>query len=133
MAAYVQARTFPAVYRQVNAPSIPKKPNETAPLKQRILAVFSAMYRIEAGAWARILLPWFLTKLHPKIFGGIPKRDSSDATWEAQADIEEALLKGLDLTLASLDYHKYYDSFDYQWVRGFMLFLGFPEVYVDIC
>ena len=47
---------------------------------------------MEIGAWARILMEWFLPKLHPKIFGGVPKRDSADATWEAQADIEEALL-----------------------------------------
>ena len=75
------------------------------------------MYRIEAGAWAKILMPWFLPKFHREIFGGIPKRDSADATWEAQADLEEALLNGDPVTLASLDYHKYYDSFDHDWVK----------------
>ena len=88
MEAYVRAGCYPKAYYQVNAPAIPKKPGEKEPLKQRILAVFSAVYRVEAGAWSRILMPWFIPKLHPMLYGGIPKRDSSDATWEAQADIE---------------------------------------------
>ena len=49
-----------------------------------------------------------------------------------KADIEEALLSGEPLALASLDYNKYYDSFDHQWVRKFLLFLGFPTAYVEI-
>ena len=77
-------------------------------------------------------MPWFIPKLHPMLYGGIPKRDSADATWEAQADIEQALLTGDPLTLASLDYYKYYDSFDHNWVRCFLKFLGFPEAYVEI-
>ena len=132
MSSYVRAGRYPSAYYHVNSPSIPKKANETAPLKQRILAVFSAVYRIEAGAWAKIIMPWFIPKLHPKIFGGIPRCDSSDATWEAQADIEEALLAGTPITLGSLDYHKYYDSFDYDWVKGFLIFLGFPQAYVEL-
>ena len=80
--------------------------NASACVCTKILAVFSAIYRIEAGAWSRILMPWFIPKLHPMLYGGIPKRDSSDATWEAQSDIEQALLTDDPIILASLDYYK---------------------------
>ena len=59
---------------------------------------------MEAGAWYRILYPWFLAKLHPAIFGGVPQHDAADVSWEAQADLEEAMLDRIKIVLVSIGY-----------------------------
>ena len=102
------------------------------PLDQRILAVCSAVCRVEACAWFRTLLPWLTPRLHPKVYGGIAGHDSNDASWELQAQIEEALLDGMDLTVLAVDYVKYFDSFDHDWTRDFMLHLKLLPHYVHM-
>ena len=132
LAVAVLCRRFPHAYKHVNTPSIPKKANNILPLDQRVLSVFSAVYRVEIGAWNQILSGWFRSHLHPSVHGGIQGHESLDASWDAQADIESALLHETDLTIASVDYFKYFVSFDHQWVHGFLILIGFPAVLADM-
>ena len=76
------------------------------------LTIFSALYRIEAAAWYRQLLSWFLKDLDVDLFGGLPGREPSEASWDAQADIEHALMLGNRMVFMSLDFSKYFDCFD---------------------
>ena len=55
-----------------------------------------------------------------------------EVSWDAQADIEEALLRNIDLLFAAVDYFKYFDSFDHIWVHKFLILIGFPEVLADM-
>ena len=52
--------------------------------------------------------------------------------WEAQCDVEEALHENWKLTIASVDYQKYFDSFPVEWTHGFMLELGVPSALADM-
>jgi len=49
-----------------------------------------------------------------------------DIAWDAQGDLEEALTKGFARVLSSYDYSKFFDSFQYEWTRKFLLFHGMP-------
>ncbi len=53
----IDLRTFTTAYRHVLNPAIPKKADSDKPLEQLVLSVFSALYRVEMGAWYRILAP----------------------------------------------------------------------------
>ena len=55
-----------------------------------------------------------------------------EVSWDAQADLETALLKCLPLSVCSVDYFKYFDSFGHKWVHGFLKFLGFPPALTDM-
>ena len=59
LALAVLLRQFSSPYRDVPTPSIPKKEDSVKPLDQRLLTIFSGIYRVEVGAWYRILAPWF--------------------------------------------------------------------------
>ena len=50
-----------------------------------------------------------------------------DVAWDAQGDMEEALTKGFARVLSSFDYSKFFDSFEYEWTRSFLLFHGMPK------
>ena len=74
----------------------------------------------------------FRSHLHPPVHGGIKGHESLDASWDDQADIESALLHEANLAIASVDYFKYSDSFEHQWVHGFLILIGFPAVLADM-
>ena len=61
----IELQTFPADYAQVTCPCLPKKCQGNKPLDHRVLAILSAVYRVEMGAWFRILYKWFIPLLHP--------------------------------------------------------------------
>ena len=113
-------------------PSIPKKADSTRPLDQRLLSIFSAIYRVEIGAWYQILSCWFRSHVHPSVHGGIKGHEPLDASWDAQADIEHALLQESDIAIASVGYFKYFDSFEHEWVHGFLVLIGFPQALADM-
>ena len=46
-------------YHAVYTPMIPKKGKGSKPLNHKQLAVLTGLYRIEAGAWFTMLMPWF--------------------------------------------------------------------------
>ena len=55
-----------------------------------------------------------------------------DVAWDAQGDMEEALTKGFAQVLSSYDYAKFFDPFEYEWTRSFMLFHGMPKQLVAL-
>ena len=64
------------------------------------------------------------------LFGGLPGREPSEASGDAQADIEHALLHKARLVLMSLDFTKYFDSFDLPFTQAMLRHAGFPPAMV---
>ena len=90
----------------------------------RILTVFSAVYRIEAGAWARSMVPWLLEWLPQECDGGLPNRQILYSAWDVQAFLEEALNAGEDGVVALLDYFTFFNSFGHNFVIDMMQATG---------
>ena len=44
--------------------------------------------------------------------GAVAGRECIEAAWDAQLDIEQATIKGEELTVVTADYSKFFDSFD---------------------
>ena len=64
--------------------------------------------------------------------GGIPGHESSEASWDAQADLEYAGIATLSTILIMDDYSKFVESLDHQLVRGCLHMLHLPEARVEI-
>ena len=128
----VQLQTLPEDYEHVTSPCLPKKGQGNKPLDHRLLAVFSAIYRIEMGSWFKYLYKWFVPCLHPDLHGAVPGHEAAEVSWDAQADLEHALINRLKEVLLMVDYYKFFDSFDHAWVRDFLLMLGFPAAYANM-
>ena len=94
-------------------PSLPKKDKGNAPLDHRLLAIFTALYRIEAGAWFDQIGGWLQEVLHPVVIGAIPGREDAAIAWDAQAYLEHAMMNNLGGAISTYDFRKYFDSFDY--------------------
>ena len=79
---------FPESYHHAILTAIPKKGGSQDPLKQRLLTIYPAPYRIETHPWYRLLAPWLNSTLDPDLHGGVaghecigmPKRRSKRAT-----------------------------------------------------
>lgn len=85
-------RRFPSSYTDVAMIAIPKRDGGHEPLKQRLLTIFSAIYRVTAKAWYRLLIPWLRDTLDPDLHGGVEGHEAMEAAWDAQADIEAAII-----------------------------------------
>ena len=103
---------FLTAYYIVNTPALTKKGKGRSPLDHGLLAIFSGLYRIEAGAWYDAIFPWIRTTLHDSVIGAIPGQEALDIAWDAQAFLEKLSADGIDGVLSSYDYAKYFDSFD---------------------
>lgn len=101
----------------VSTPAFTKKDKGRAPLDHRLLAILSALYRIEAGAWYDKIFPWMRGIMHKAVIGAIPCQEALDVAWYAQAFLEKACMDGEDGVLSSYDFKKYFDSFGYEWIR----------------
>ena len=66
------------------------------------------------------------------MFGGVAKREPFESAWTAQLDIEEASLLEKAIVVATVDYHKYFDSFDTLWTKEFMIAIGIPEYLAEM-
>ena len=49
--------------------------------------------------------------MHPSVVGAIPGLEALDVAWDAQADLEIAMLNKTKLVLSSYDFKKYFDAF----------------------
>ena len=125
----ISLERFPNTYSTITTPCLPKKGAGSKPLDHRLLSIFSTVYRVEAGAWFSILYPCCVTCLHN---GGIPGHESCEGSWDAQADLEFAIIAKLKMCLLMVDYFKFFDSFGHQWVRGFLHMLHFPKALVEM-
>ena len=115
-----ELRRYPSSYYEVTTVALPKKDKGTQPLDHRLLAIFSSLYRIEAGARFDILKPWLRSILHPDAIGGIEGAEALDIAWDAQAYIENALLTNQATALVSYDFKKFFDSFDPEFTKSLM-------------
>ena len=71
--------------------------------------------------------------MHHDLHGAIPGHEAAEvASWDAQADIEHALIHNIETMFAAVDYFKYFDSFDHKWVHGFLCYIGFPAALADM-
>ena len=123
---------FPKAYYTVNTPAITKKGQGRAPLDHRLLAIFNALYRIEAGAWYGKIFSWICSILHESVIGAIPEQEALDIAWDAQAFLEKAGMEGTSGVLSSYDFQKYFDSFDHGWTKQMLLHIGLPEELVNL-
>ena len=64
--------------------------------------------------------------------GAIPGMEALDVAWDAQARIENALLKKIALTMVSYDFKKFFDSFEHAFTRKMLLYLGLPPALVEL-
>ena len=106
--------------------------NATSPSQLRLLAIFSALYRVESGANFRAHLPWLLTWLHPALHGCVPGHDTGDVSWDAQIHVEEVLANGSDITILLMDFLKFFDLFDYDFVREMFIAVGIDTAYANL-
>ena len=59
------------------------------PLDHRVLSIYSTIYRVEAGAWVRLFIPWLMQWIPAASYGGLPSRQCLDAAWDVQGFLEE--------------------------------------------
>ena len=93
----------------------------------RLLAIYSALYRVEFGAWFDVLFPGVAMQIHPDALGTAAGKDATDIAWEAQTDIESANANGSKIVIATYDYYKYFDSFDHGFAANMLLRHGIPK------
>ena len=72
--------TYPKAYHHLLTPATPKRDKGQDPLDFRLLALYSATYRVEAGAWFDHIFPWFVTTLHPSVHGAIPGHETLEVS-----------------------------------------------------
>lgn len=118
-----QAR-FPTAYQLLNTPCLPKKGEGSEPLDHRSLSVFSAVYRVEAGAFFRILQPWLQCNAHKDCCGGIANREPIEAAWDAVSQLENATLTGYNTAMLSVDYFKFFDTFQPDFSKDMLIHVG---------
>ena len=63
-----------------------------------------AIYRVEAGAWARLYIPGLVQWIPFSSYGGLPRRQCSDAAWDVQIFLEEHIAQLEDGVVVLLDY-----------------------------
>ena len=126
---------WPSHYKNVVSPLLrkydKKLPDPAAhppkPLDHRVLSVYSAVYRVEAGAWARLFTDWLISWVPAGSYGGLPGRQCLDAAWDVQAYLEEHIADDQAGAVVSLDYWKFFDSFGYDVVSGMFNAIGFHQ------
>ena len=94
---------MPQAYYDVHSAAIPKKEKGVKPLDFRLLAIYSALYRVEFGAWFDVLFPRVAMQIHPDALGTAAGKDATDIAWEAQTDIESANANGSKIVIATYD------------------------------
>jgi hypothetical protein len=70
--------------------------------------------------------------VHPDACGGLPKRECLEAAFDSQADIEEALLMGLEWTQINADYQKFFDTFDPEFFFYLTRAVGVPHTVAEL-
>jgi len=102
---------YPDVYMEAPM-SMLRKGEGIYPLDHRGITVYVASYRQSSGVLWHRFMPALLKWVHPDSCGGLPDRECLEDAFDAQADIEEALLLGREWTQVNADYQKFFDTFD---------------------
>jgi len=85
---------YPDVYMEAPMTML-RKGDGISPIDHRDITIFVASYRQSSGVYWHRFMPALLKWVHPDACGGLPERECLEAAFDAQADIEEALLLGL--------------------------------------
>ena len=113
----------PTPYLTVLTPAIPKKTG-TGALDHRLLAIFSAVYRVEAMALFAKTRGWLVQHTHKSCHGGVPGEEALDAAWDCQAEIENAMFRQKGHTVITMDYYKFFDYFDHDFTKEMLIHVG---------
>ena len=132
MTCYVKNGTALHSYLDVHAAAIPKKDKGVRPLDFRLLAIYSAVYRIEMGAWYDVVIPDFAARLHPEVFGTLAGKEATEIAWGAQNFLETTFAKGSKGSISTYDYYKYFDTFQHLFTSKLLLKLGIPQPMADL-
>ena len=97
------------------------------PLDHRLLAVFSSLYCIEAGARFQVRKPWLKDFLHPNVARAMASMESMDIAWDAQAQLENEPIHARKLVFVSYGYAKYSKSLERQWTAKMLEHFGMPS------
>ena len=82
------------------------------PLDHRLISVYSALYRVESGAWYRNHIDWLLGWIPKECFGGLPGRECLESAWDTQGQMELAAMNGNPMACFLFDYYKFFDAFE---------------------
>jgi hypothetical protein len=136
-----ELKKSPEAYYHIPSPALPKvdkmepvseqKKHPTA-TDHRLLSLMSAIYRIESGAQYHRHTQWLLQWIHPELHGGLPGHESAEVSWDAQSHIEQAILDKEDIVICMMDYWKYFDAMEPNFVKDFMIAIGIDSSYATI-
>ena len=123
---------WPSAYKEVSSPCLQKKDKldpdaGRAPptvLDHRLLSIYTALYRIEMGAWCKNHTDWLAKNIHESCCGAMAGREPGEASWDAQSAVAAAMEQGEDMVLAMLDYYKFFDSFEPKFYAKFLEKMG---------
>ena len=136
----VELKKWPSPYYVVSAPALTKidklDPNgdrqQVTPKTVRLLSIYTQLYRIEAGAWFVNHREWLKRNVDESWYGGLPGLEALMASWDSQMDLEEATDQGKPFLLAFLDYYKFFDSFEAEFVGELFSKLGIHSNLVEM-
>ena len=100
--------------------------------EHRLLSLMSAIYRIESGAQYHRHTSWLMTWIHPELHGGLPNHEAAEVSWDIQSHIEQALADNHELIVCMMDYWKYFDAMEPDFVKDFMISIGIDPDYAGI-
>ena len=131
---------WPTAYYDVSSPCLHKKDKldpdaGRAPptvLDHRLLSAYTQLYRIEMGAWCKNHTEWRASTIHERCYGAMAGKEPSEASWDAQAAVAEAMEQGEDMILAMLDYYKFFDSFEPRFYAKFLNSMGLHSELVGL-
>ena len=87
---------------------------------------------MEAKAWFHKIIGEVKDVLHADLYGGLAGANCSEAAWEVMLQIEPAFVSGDPVVMCSLDYKKFFDSFDHRFSAGLLLAHGLPPMMVSM-
>ena len=104
-----------------------RKDEGITPLDHRGIATLSTCHRLASGVWWNRLIEALCEWVHPNAHGGLPKRECLMAAFEAQLDMEHAVIGQYDHSFVSADYWKFFDTFDPDFFYYVMIEVGIPK------
>jgi hypothetical protein len=119
---------WPEHMYQTRAVFLSKDHNQTSnPLCYRILKITSIWYRKWGSTRMRDLDVWVNGWNVPELFSGVPEKGAQDAWFQTALFNELGLLKGRDISGASIDVHKCFDQIDRDLAKEILSMSGMPK------
>ena len=97
----------------------------------RPITVLPGLYRLFGKIMTQKIFQAMLPHLPQDLFGSVPGRSTMDAAWEIQCMFEEALHNGDNVSGASLDLSKAYNTIDRAVLRMLAQRCGWPTELID--